>query len=106
MTNPVYGILSKEEFFKLHAMPHGAAAKEIRKKDPLWGRTSGNADDMRPYKIKATATCTIYQTESQTFTVSACSEEQAKEIAGELADNHHWNNLDENPDEISMDVVS
>ena len=105
MTHPVYGILSKEEFERLQKLPAGMAGKEIRKKDPLWGTTAGDGKDLKPYKIKVTATCTITQTDTQTFTVSACSEEQAKELVGELADNHHWNNLDENPDDIDMEII-
>lgn len=103
MTHPSYGILSKEDFERLQMLPEGQAGKEIRKKDPLWGLTAG--DELKPFKIKVTASCTISQSETQTFTVSAPNEEAAKEIVGELADNHSWNNLDENPDDIYMEII-
>lgn len=77
--DPITGPLSREEFRSLWLAPFGAALEVIRKHDPLYGRKPGE-------KLRWLVTLKRHIPEIGTATVIAATEEEATELANNLAE--------------------
>lgn len=77
MTNPT-GPISQEEMQRIAELPYGMAAPELRKHDPLWGRSSGEAF---PWRVRFVETVQM----EGFVTVQAKTEKEALDAAGSLA---------------------
>jgi hypothetical protein len=68
-----FGPLSREQFQALVNAPHGTASKEIRRRDPLWGRAPGE-------KIEFAVEFRANITDGIAY-VKASSQDEANELA-------------------------
>jgi hypothetical protein len=75
--DPVTGVMPKDEFAALTALPHGEAIKKVRQYDPLFGLKDG--EKIR-WKVEARADM------RGTAYVQAASQEEANKLADKLSD--------------------
>lgn len=92
--DPVTGPFSREEFAKLVSAPFGEALKEIRKYDPLWGRTAGE-------KIKWRIVFSRQITERAEKIVEAQTLEEAEKLSDKIEDRE----LDWDVEDTDMSTV-
>jgi hypothetical protein len=76
--NPT-GPISAEEMQRIAELPYGKAVTELRKHDPLWGRSSGEAF---PWRVRFVETVQM----EGFVTVQAKTEKEAIEAAEALAE--------------------
>lgn len=100
MRDPVTGPLSREKLHELADAPFGAALKEIRKFDPLYGIRDG---DLVKWRVKATRMAR----EDGVAEVEAASIEGAKRLAEELdADDFDWDEFNSDIGDLEIEDVA